>query len=117
MNIFELFEDALHRAAEKPALIAGIGRKRQVVTFADLDRRVDCVVAALQERGLRSGDKVLLALDRDTPAAADLVGEIWATLSHRHVNPEDVTVLQPAALCCRSQSNPRTALPDPRLHT
>ena len=87
MNIYELFEDALHRAADKPALIAGIGRKRQVVTFADLDRRVDCVVAALQERGLKSGDKVLLAVPVSIDTYVVMLALLKAGMVIMHIDP------------------------------
>jgi len=87
MNIYELFEDASQRAAEKPALIAGIGKKRQIVTFADLDRRVDCVVATLQERGLRSGDKVLLAVPVSIDTYVVMLALLKAGMVIMHIDP------------------------------
>lgn len=62
MNIYNLFEDALQRAATRPALIAGIGKNRRTVTFGELDRHVDNVAATLNARGLCAGDRVLLAV-------------------------------------------------------
>ena len=53
------------------------------------------------------GDHLVLALDRHTPQAPTLVAEIWKVLESRQIEPEDVTVLQPAAL-------ERGPLPDPR---
>jgi nickel-dependent lactate racemase len=64
------------------------------------------------EQAVIPGDRVLLVLDRDTPMAAEIIGEIWAMLSHRDVDPADVTILQPAALCSGSQSDPRAVLPE-----
>jgi hypothetical protein len=63
------------------------------------------------EQAVIPGDKVALALDRDTPAAAELIGEIWNVLQKRDVHPDDVTVLHPAALSSRAQSDPRSLLP------
>lgn len=64
------------------------------------------------EQAVIPGDRVLLVLDRDTPMAAEIIGEIWAMLSQRDVDPADVTILQPAALCSGSQSDPRAVLPE-----
>jgi nickel-dependent lactate racemase len=64
------------------------------------------------EQAVVSGDRVVLVLDRDTPMAAEIIGEIWAMLSQRGVDPADVMVLQPAALCSGSQSDPRAVLPE-----
>ncbi|MBT6156356.1 MAG: DUF2088 domain-containing protein [Planctomycetaceae bacterium] len=64
------------------------------------------------EQAVIPGDRVLLVLDRDTPMAAEIIGEIWTALSRRDVNPADVTVIQPAALCSVPQSDPRTLLPE-----
>lgn len=44
------------------------------------------------------GDRVTLALDRHTPGAAELIVEIWSVLEKRGVEPEGVTILQPAGL-------------------
>ena len=57
MNIHNLFEDALHRAAARPALIAGIGKKRRTVTFEQLDQYVDGVVADAHDNSAPSDDE------------------------------------------------------------
>lgn len=62
MNIYRQLADASHRSADKPALIAGIGKNRRVLNFSALDRPVDNVATALCEHGLTAGDRVLLAV-------------------------------------------------------
>jgi len=62
MNIYELYENSLHRSAALPALISGVGNNRRAVTFEQLQRQVDAVAATLLQGGLRAGDKVLLAV-------------------------------------------------------
>lgn len=58
------------------------------------------------------GDKVVVALDRHTPSAPELVAEIWEMLDRRGVEPASVQVLQPAALDMVPLTDPRTGLPD-----
>lgn len=62
MNIYELFRDASRRDPDRVALAAGVGSKRQSMTYAELDRRVDGVTAILADQGLEPGDRVLLAV-------------------------------------------------------
>ncbi|MCH8072646.1 MAG: AMP-binding protein, partial [Proteobacteria bacterium] len=87
MNIYDLFEDALHRAAARPALIAGIGKKRRTVTFEELDRYVDGVVATLNQRGLRAGDKVLLAVPVSIDTYVVMLALLKAGMVIMHVDP------------------------------
>ncbi len=58
------------------------------------------------------GDRVVVALDRHTPCAADLVSEIWQMLEPRGVAADDIQVLQPAALDSVPLVDPRSRLPD-----
>lgn len=57
------------------------------------------------------GDRVTLALDRHTPAAATLIAEIWKVLSRRGVEAADLQILQPAALDGVTLADPRVELP------
>lgn len=59
------------------------------------------------------GDRVTLALDRNTPAAAQIVAELWGVLEQRQVEPGNVTILQPASLVPTPLPDPRTELPGP----
>ncbi|MSR60464.1 MAG: DUF2088 domain-containing protein [Planctomycetaceae bacterium] len=58
------------------------------------------------------GDRVTLALDRHTPAAIELIAELWKALSHRGVEAADVLILQPAALDGVTLGDPRLGLPE-----
>ncbi len=87
MNIHNLFEDALHRAAARPALIAGIGKKRRTVTFEELDRYVDGVVATLNERGLRAGDRVLLAVPISIDTYIVMLALLKGGMVIMHIDP------------------------------
>jgi len=87
MNIHHLFEDALHRAAARPALIAGIGKKRRTVTFEDLDQYVDVVVTTLNERGLRAGDRVLLAVPISIDTYIVMLALIKGGMVIMHIDP------------------------------
>jgi acyl-CoA synthetase (AMP-forming)/AMP-acid ligase II len=87
MNIYDLFEDALYQAATRPALIAGIGKKRRNVTFEELDRNVDGVVAALNEQGLRAGDRVLLAVPISIDTYVVMLALLKAGMVIMHIDP------------------------------
>ena len=63
------------------------------------------------EQALIPDDHVVLALDRNTPEAAALVAATWRVLEQRQIRPENVTIVQPAALNGRPQRDPRTDLP------
>lgn len=56
-------------------------------------------------------DRVVIALDRDTPGANEIVSGIWSYLERRGVDPERVTILQPAAIGAKPPTDPRTLLP------
>jgi nickel-dependent lactate racemase len=57
------------------------------------------------------GDHVLLALDRHTPVAAELIAGVWQVLEHRGVEAEGLQILQPIALDGISLVDPRSGLP------
>lgn len=58
------------------------------------------------------GDRVVVALDRHTACAAELVAEIWGMLDRRGIEPTSVEILQPAALDLVALIDPRTLLPE-----
>lgn len=58
------------------------------------------------------GDRIVLALDRSTPEAATVVAEVWRVCEQRSIRPEDVCVLQPAALRGGPLPDPRDQLAD-----
>ncbi len=59
------------------------------------------------------GDKVVVALDRHTPCAPELVAEIWNMVESRGVDAAAVEILQPAALDSVPLVDPRSLLPEP----
>lgn len=56
-------------------------------------------------------DKIIVALDRDTPGAATIVAELWTTFKKRSIRPDDVTILQPASWKSGKLPDPRAELP------
>jgi nickel-dependent lactate racemase len=63
------------------------------------------------EQAVIPGDRVTLALDRYTPGAAGLVAGIWEVLSPRGIEPEKLTVIQPASRLESELPDPRAELP------
>src|SRR5258708_1577254 len=59
------------------------------------------------------GDNVVVALDRHTPCAAELIVEIWTMLESRGVDAAAVEILQPVALDSVPLLDPRLHLPEP----
>ncbi|MFN0052281.1 MAG: lactate racemase domain-containing protein [Planctomycetales bacterium] len=57
------------------------------------------------------GDRVLLALDRHTPSAEELIAGVWEVLQRRGVAAEEIMILQPAALDAAPVGDPRGLLP------
>ena len=58
------------------------------------------------------GDRVVIALDSDTPAADTILAAIWDVMSDREVDPEDVLVLQPRGHGPAEPPDPRGELPE-----
>ena len=87
MNIYQQFEDSLHCAAALPALISGIGNDRRVVTFEELERKVDGVVTIFRQRGLRTGDKVLLAVPISIDTYIVMLALLKAGMVVMHIDP------------------------------
>ncbi len=58
-------------------------------------------------------DRVVLALDRGTPNAPQIIAAVWERLALRNVAPDRVTILQPADSMAGNEADPRTALPAP----
>ncbi len=64
------------------------------------------------DQALVPDDHVVIALDRDTPCATEIVSSIWTWLERREIRPDCVTILQPASISGRLPSDPRKNLPD-----
>lgn len=63
-------------------------------------------------RAVVTGDHVVLALDRHTPAAATLIAGVYEVLVAQGVEPQDILILQPTALTGPKLSDPRIELPE-----
>ena len=87
MNIYQQFEDSLTCAAALPALISGIRNDRRVVTFAELERKVDGVVTIFRQRGLRAGDTVLLAVPISIDTYIVMLALLKAGMVIMHIDP------------------------------
>ncbi len=62
MNVAEILNQSLRTSADKTALISGVGKSRRDLTFAQLVAEVDVHIQEFRSRGLKPGDKVLLAV-------------------------------------------------------
>lgn len=56
-------------------------------------------------------DHIVLALDRNTPGAAEVVAAVWEVFERRSIHPADVTILQPASWNVGKLPDPRASLP------
>lgn len=92
--------DIQHGGPDAPAE-RGEPLARQLAQPLEFPPLASCVVP---------GDKVVLALDRRVAGAPQLVADVWRVLSQAEVAPQDVCILQPAALLREDLPDPRTAL-------
>lgn len=56
-------------------------------------------------------DRIVIALDRHTPGAAEIVAAVWSIFERRSIKAKDVTILQPASWNAGQLPDPREALP------
>lgn len=63
------------------------------------------------DQALVPEDRVVIALDRTTPCAAEIVADIWTFLERRGIAPTQLSILQPPALEATPNIDPRTRLP------
>ncbi len=59
-----------------------------------------------------SDDRVVLALDRSTPCAAELIAGVWEILEQRGVPAESIQILQPPPVNGQQFRDPRRLLPE-----
>lgn len=100
MNVVEYLHTAATSAPDTAALVAGIGRKRRCLSFAQLADRVDAVVADLDRCALRPGDRVLLAVPISSEMYVALLAILKAGLVVMYVDPAHGAAV--AAHCLRS---------------
>ncbi len=89
-----------------PGQCAGLSKKVRTALESPLD------FPALSQVCI-PGDNVVVALDRHTPCAAELIVEIWTMLESRGVDAAAVEILQPVALDSVPLLDPRLHLPEP----
>ncbi len=89
-----------------------------VADFADLLR--EQLAAPLDfpplEMAVVPGDRIVIALERHTPAADQIIAGLWSEFQRRSIQPQNVTILQPASWRVGQLPDPRTALPDAVRH-
>ena len=56
-------------------------------------------------------DRIVIALDRHTPGAAEIIAAVWSAFERRDIKPQDVSILQPASWKADKLTDPRVALP------
>jgi len=84
--------------------------------IADLEQDVAETLAAPLEfpplrRCVFSGDRVVLAVDRDIPGVETILAGMWRQMELANVRPEDVHILQPADRDELKPADPRGELP------
>lgn len=92
------------------------GRNRPPEPSADFASEVRRQLAAPLdfpplELAVVPGDRVVIALDRHTPGAAEIIAAVWSVFAKRSIKPADVTILQPASWKLDQLPDPRVALP------
>jgi nickel-dependent lactate racemase len=85
--------------------------------LADVGPSVDQALASPLEfpplaRSVVPGDKVAIALERDVPQAAELVGRTARALVAAGILPEDITLVRAFGEADSAQADPLAALPD-----
>ncbi|WP_158266261.1 AMP-binding protein [Allosphingosinicella deserti] len=73
MNVLEAFARQVADHPDRPAIIDGRGR---TTTYVELDRRAAALASAWRARGLKRGDRVLIALPLDADLYAGLAA-LW----------------------------------------
>lgn len=56
-------------------------------------------------------DRIVIALDRHTPGATEIIAAVWSVFERRSVKPQDVSIMQPASWKADKLPDPRVALP------
>ena len=63
------------------------------------------------DQALVPDDRIVIALDRDTPCAAETLASIWHWMEKRGIDPARVSIIQPASLTGKA-TDPRSLLPE-----
>ncbi|MEO1995395.1 MAG: lactate racemase domain-containing protein [Planctomycetaceae bacterium] len=102
--VCEVGVEQLVSATQRPAPLADPSREIQACLQSPLDYPP-------LEQALISEDRILLALDHNTPVAAQIIAELWTIFASRSVRPENVLILQPPGPAGARPCDPRERLP------
>ncbi len=104
-QLHELMVEQAERSPDATALTAG----PVSLSYGELRRRVARLAAALRQRGVDAGDRVLLCLDRSSRQVVALLGILEAGAAYLPVDP----TFPPARVSLiLDQANPRAAVAD-----
>jgi fatty-acyl-CoA synthase len=89
MNLGDLLTQAARRLPQEPGFIT----PSRTHTWSEIDRRVDAVCAALREKGIKKGDKILVHSRNNLPLfesawIAFKLGAVWVPTNYRVAPPE-----------------------------
>ena len=87
MNVIKLLDQSSDSSANKAALISGIGKSRRQLSFTELASEIDIVARELLSRGLKPGDKVLLAVPISIETYVSMLAILKAGLVVMIVDP------------------------------
>ncbi len=87
MNVINLLHRSSKTSANKAALISGIGKSRRKLSFTELANEIDIVARELLSRGLKPGDKVLLAVPISIEAYVSMLAILKAGLVVMFIDP------------------------------
>ena len=87
MNVTELLRAAAERHPDRTALVAGLGADRRVLSYRALIQQTGELRRELEKRGLRAGDRVLLAVPLAPETYIALVAALSLGLIVMYVDP------------------------------
>lgn len=87
MNVCEYLDRAVVENGNRPALICGTGDARDVLSFSALARQVDRAAATLMQRGLKPGNRVLLAVPLSAETYISMLAALRAGVVVMYVDP------------------------------
>lgn len=87
MNISQLLQESALKYRDRPALISGLGRGRNILSFEQLNSRVSQMCCDLRGSGLRPGDRVLLAVPISIDTYVALIAALQTGLVVMFVDP------------------------------
>lgn len=87
MNVAELLREQAARSPDRPALIEGRGRRRRVLTFAELEARTANGAAFLRKENHQTGDRILFLQAVSIDLYTGLLAALRAGLTAMFADP------------------------------